>query len=55
MAALASGVSGMGKPKTGGTANEGAGTEGSEEEEMGEHDGVKAFTACGGERVEPGV
>jgi hypothetical protein len=33
MANLASGVSGKGKPKTGGTADEGAGTEGSKEEE----------------------
>jgi hypothetical protein len=55
MANLASGVSGKGKPKTGGTADEGAGTEGSKEEEGGEHDGLKAFTACGGEPVEPGV
>jgi hypothetical protein len=51
----ASGVSGAGKPKTGGTAVEGARTEGSEKESMGEHDGVKACTAGGGEPVEPGV
>jgi hypothetical protein len=55
MADLASGVSCEGKPKTGGTADEGAGIEGSKEEEGGEHDGLKAFTACGREPVEPRV
>jgi hypothetical protein len=55
MTDLASGVSGAGKPKTGGTTDEGARTEGSEEEERDEHDGVKAFTARGREPVEPGV
>jgi hypothetical protein len=48
MAGLASGVSGKGKPKTGGTADEGARTEGSKEE----RGGLKVFTACGGEPVE---
>jgi hypothetical protein len=51
----ASGVSGASKPKTGGTANEGAGTEGSKEEGMGQYDGLTVFTAGGGEPVEPGV
>jgi hypothetical protein len=55
MANLASGVSGKGKAKTGGTTDEGAGTEGSKEEERGKHDRLKAFTACGGEPVKPGV
>jgi hypothetical protein len=55
MADLASGVSGKGKPKTGGTADEGTGTEGSKEEERDEHDRLKAFIGCGGEPVEPGV
>jgi hypothetical protein len=55
MADLASGVSSEGTPKTGGTADEGAGIEGSKEEEQGEHDGLKVFTARGGEPVEPGV
>jgi hypothetical protein len=49
MADLTSGVSGAGKPKTGATVAEGAKTEGSKEEAMGEHDGVKAFTTGGGE------
>jgi hypothetical protein len=29
--------------------------EGSKEEEQDEHDGLKTFTACGGEPVEPRV
>jgi hypothetical protein len=53
MADLSSGVSGKGKPKAGGTTDEGARTEGSKEEERDEHDRLKAFTAYGGERVEP--
>ncbi|MDR2792429.1 MAG: hypothetical protein LBB61_02005, partial [Treponema sp.] len=44
-----------GPVEAGGTADEGAGIEGSKEEEQGEHDGLKTFTACGGEPVEPGV
>jgi hypothetical protein len=55
MADVASEVSGEGKPKTGGTTDEGVRTEGLKEEERGKHDRLKAFTACGGERVEPGV
>jgi hypothetical protein len=55
MANLSSGVSGKDKPKTGGTADEGARAGGSKEDEQDEHDGVKVFTACGGEPVEPGV
>jgi hypothetical protein len=55
MADLSSGVSGKGKAKAGETTDEGAGTEGSKEEERGEYDRLKAFTACGRESVEPGV
>jgi hypothetical protein len=43
MADLSSGVSGKGKPKTGGTDDEGVGTEGSEEEERGKHDRRKIY------------
>jgi hypothetical protein len=52
MADLSSGVSGKGKPKTGGTADEGARTKGAKKEGMGEHDGRKAFTAGRRELVE---
>jgi hypothetical protein len=48
----ATGVSGEGTSKASGTADEGAGTEGLQEKERDEHDGVKAFTARGGEFVE---
>jgi hypothetical protein len=46
MANLSSGLSGAGKPKTAGTVDEGAGTEGSKGEGRGEHDRREAFTAC---------
>ncbi|MDR2792487.1 MAG: hypothetical protein LBB61_02305 [Treponema sp.] len=49
MADLASGVSSEGTPKTGGAADEGAGIEGSKEEAGGGHDGLRTFTARGGE------
>jgi hypothetical protein len=52
MANLASGISCEDKPKAGGMTDEGAGTEGSKEEERGEHDRLKAFTACGREPKE---
>jgi hypothetical protein len=55
MAGLRSGVLSKGKPKAGGTTDKGAGIEGSKEEEGGEYDWLKAFTACGREPVEPGV
>jgi hypothetical protein len=55
MADLSSGVSGTGKAKTGGTADQGTWTEGSEEDEWDEHDRLKTFTACGRESVKPGV
>jgi transposase InsO family protein len=47
--------SGEGKPKAGGTVDEGVGSEGPEEEGMGQYDGHKAFTVYGGEHVEAGV
>jgi hypothetical protein len=55
MADLASGVSDAGKPKTGGTTDEGARTEGVEKEGMDEHGGIKVYTTGGGEPVESEV
>jgi hypothetical protein len=52
---MADAASGGGKPNVGGTADEGARAEGSEEKKRNEHDGRKAFIACGGELAEPRV
>jgi transposase len=55
VADLTSGVSPEDKPKASGTADEGGGTDGLEEEAMGKHDGLTAFTAGSGEPVASGI
>jgi hypothetical protein len=55
VADLAPGVSSEDKPKAGGTADEGGGTEDPEGEAMGEHDGLTVFTTGGRKPVVSGV